>query len=93
MTLLIVVWLQFLVWMNVIRRCYQELFGQYGHALFNTTPVMASPVALVNALQKCHAAEMQPPPNQPSKVRVRGKRAFRIPGGIMKFVPTTCCEQ
>lgn len=44
--------------MNVLRRCYKELFGQYGNALFYTTPVVASPVSLVNALQKCHVAKM-----------------------------------
>uniref|UniRef100_A0A3B5PZG8 Gypsy retrotransposon integrase-like protein 1 n=1 Tax=Xiphophorus maculatus TaxID=8083 RepID=A0A3B5PZG8_XIPMA len=79
--------------MNVINKCYQELFGQHGHALFNTTPVVASPKPLINALQKCHAAEMQQTPKQPSKVRVRGGRACRIPGGVMKIVPTTCCEK
>ncbi|XP_035996571.1 uncharacterized protein LOC118563987 [Fundulus heteroclitus] len=78
--------------MNVINKCYQELFGQHGNALFNTTPVVSFPKPLVNALQKCHAAVTQHTPKQPSKVRVRGKRACRIPGGVMKIVPTTCCD-
>lgn len=79
--------------MNVIRRCFQELFGQYGTALFDTDPVVESPSSLVDALQKCHAAYMRPPQKQPGKVRVQGRRTCRIPGGTMKIVPATCCAQ
>lgn len=79
--------------MNMIRRCNQELFGQYGPALFNTTPVVDSPSSLVHALQKCHLASQQPLPTQPGKARLQGKRACRIPAGTLKIMPATCAEQ
>lgn len=79
--------------MNVLRRCYGELFGQYGAALFDTAPVVTSPTPLVDAFQKCHAADLQPTPKQPGKVKVQGKRAVRIPGGVTKIIPATCSTQ
>lgn len=38
--------------MNVIRRCYRELFGQHGLALFDVPSVFQAPEAVVHALQK-----------------------------------------
>ncbi|KAK7881610.1 hypothetical protein WMY93_030019 [Mugilogobius chulae] len=52
--------------MNILRKCYQELFGQFGTSLFDTAPVVAFPTQLVNALQKCHAAEVQPSLKRPA---------------------------
>lgn len=79
--------------MNVIQRCYQELFGHHGPALFSSAPVLASSTSLIEALQECHFAEHQSRPKNHGKVKVRGKRACRIPGGVMRIVPTTCSEQ
>lgn len=79
--------------MNVISKCYQELFGQHGAALFNAAPVVESPVSLVDALQRCHMAHQEPAQRQPGRVRVRGKQACRIPPGTMKIVPATCSDQ
>lgn len=46
-----------------------------------------------DAFQKCHAADLQPTPKQPGKVKVQGKRAVRIPGGVTKIIPATCSTQ
>ncbi|KAK0133468.1 hypothetical protein N1851_030993 [Merluccius polli] len=42
--------------MNIIRRCYRELFGQHGLALFNLPAVAEAPESVTQALQKCHQA-------------------------------------
>ena len=79
--------------MNVLVRRYRELFGQHGSALFKTQSVLQAPSPVLEALQQCHRAEMQPRVVGLGKVKVRGKRACRIPGGTMKLVAATCTEQ
>ncbi len=76
--------------MNIIRRCYQDLFGAYGRSLFDAPPVLQAPGPVIEALQKCHQAAAQVPRNPTGSVRVQGKRALRIPGGVMKIVASTC---
>lgn len=71
----------------------QELFGQYGAALFSQVCVSEAPKQVVQTLQQCHHVGAQPPSDSPGRVRVRGKRAWHIPGGIMKIVAATCSEQ
>ncbi|TWW67321.1 Retrovirus-related Pol polyprotein from transposon opus, partial [Takifugu flavidus] len=46
--------------MNVIRRCYQELFGVFGSSLFESPFVSGAPGPVVAALQKCHQTAVQP---------------------------------
>ncbi|TWW54154.1 hypothetical protein D4764_0250440, partial [Takifugu flavidus] len=77
--------------MNVIRRCYQELFGVFGSSLFESPFVSGAPGPVVAALQKCHQTAVQPNPQ--GDVRVRGGQVVRIPGGVMKLVAATCSEQ
>lgn len=79
--------------MNVIRRCYRELFVQYGAALFDLSVVSEAPELVVQALQKCHQAGVQAPEAASGTVKVRGRKACRIPGGSMKIVAATCSEQ
>ncbi len=55
---------------NVIRRCYQELFGQHGHALFRLPAVSQAPNVMVQALQYCCQASAQPGEFYTGKVRV-----------------------
>ncbi|XP_056314361.1 retrovirus-related Pol polyprotein from transposon 412 [Danio aesculapii] len=81
------------VGMNVLSRCYQELFGQHGTGLFDLPAVSQAPSFIIQALQNCHQAEVQPVTNAEGQVRVRGRRACRIPGGTVKFVATTCSVQ
>lgn len=76
--------------MNVIRRCYQELFGQHGPALFRLPAVSQAPNVMVQDLQYCGQASVRPDECCTGKVRVRGRQACCIPGGTMKLVPTTC---
>lgn len=78
--------------MNIIHKCYQELFGQYGSALLGEVSTLF-PNAIVDALQKCHVASIRDTPKQPGRGRVWGKRACHIPGGTMKIVAATCSEQ
>ncbi|XP_072293407.1 uncharacterized protein [Eucyclogobius newberryi] len=77
--------------MNIIRKCYLELFGHYGSALFGESS-SSLPTVLVEAMQKCHVASVQSAPKL-GRVRVRGKRACRVPGGAIKLVTATCSQQ
>lgn len=79
--------------MNVIRKCYQELFVQYGEMLFSQACVSEAPKPVVQALQQCHHAIDVSSQDVPGRVKVRGKRGWRIPGGAMKIVAATCSEQ
>lgn len=79
--------------MNVIRKCYRELFGQYGLALFDLPMVSEAPWSVVQALQRCHQATAQAPLQVLGKVKVRGRAAWRILGGTMKIVAATCSSQ
>jgi len=79
--------------MNVIRKCYQELFVQYGGALFSQVCISEAPGPVVQALQQCHHASDLASRDVPGKVKVRGKRGWQIPGGMMKMVAATCSEQ
>ncbi len=42
--------------MNVLSRCYRELFGQYGQALFDSPPVLKFPGVVMKALQHCQGS-------------------------------------
>lgn len=79
--------------MNVMVRRYRELFGQHGAALFKSLSVLQAPSPIVEALQQCHRAETQQARVDLGKVKVRGRRAWRIPGGTMKLVAATCADQ
>ncbi|XP_034081973.1 uncharacterized protein LOC117552526 [Gymnodraco acuticeps] len=79
--------------MNVIRRCYRELFGAFGSSLFDTPIVSQAPVAVIAALQEVHQSPAQVPGKLTDIARVRGKHAVRIPRGVMKLVASTCPEQ
>lgn len=75
--------------MNILSRCYQELFGQHGNALFNL-PVLTQLPSVSSALQYCHQVSARKPSDHVGCVRVRGRRVCRIPGGTMKLVAATC---
>ncbi|KAL7870950.1 hypothetical protein SRHO_G00084470 [Serrasalmus rhombeus] len=78
--------------MNIISRCYQELFGSHGPSFFNVPSVVQAPVPVIQALQHCHQSAAQVPRDPMGHVKVRGSRALRIPGGVMKLVASTCPE-
>lgn len=78
--------------MNVLGRCYQELFGQYGPSLFDSPSVSGASQVVFQALQYCHQASLQLPTEVTGKVKVRGPQAGRISGGMMKMVAATCSE-
>lgn len=52
-----------------------------------------APGPVLEALQKCHQSAAQIQGNPAGIVRVRGKQAVRIPGGVMKLVASTCPDQ
>lgn len=79
--------------MNVLSRCYQELFGRHGPALFDSPPVVEVPDFVMQALQQCHKDTRQPGLGQVGRVKVRGRHQCRIPGGTIKIVAATCSEQ
>ncbi|TWW77698.1 Retrovirus-related Pol polyprotein from transposon 17.6 [Takifugu flavidus] len=76
--------------MNIIRRCYHDLFGQHGQALFNLPSVTEAPWSVTLALQMW---SQQPSSHLTGKVKVRGRKACRIRGGTMKIVVAMCSEQ
>lgn len=79
--------------MNVIRRCYQELFGAHGTGLFTLPVVNQAPDSVLEALQQCHQSTTQQSRDLSGMVRVRGPQAVRLPGGVMQFIASTCPEQ
>uniref|UniRef100_A0A8C1Y575 Gypsy retrotransposon integrase-like protein 1 n=2 Tax=Cyprinus carpio TaxID=7962 RepID=A0A8C1Y575_CYPCA len=79
--------------MNVLGRCYQQLFGQHGTALFNFPSVAGVPPFVRQALQQCHQVSTHPPPGCSGWVRVRGPRMQRVIGGTITLIAATCSEQ
>ena len=79
--------------MNVIRNCYRELFGTHGPSLFALPPVPKAPGPVFEALQQYHQSSVNDSNPRSGAVRVRGERAVRIPGGVLKLVASTCPEQ
>lgn len=78
--------------MNVLSRCYQELFGQHGPSWLKSPAVSQAPQFVLQALQHCHQASIQPALEGIGKVKVRGPRATRIPGGTIKLIGATCSD-
>ncbi|KAL7868535.1 hypothetical protein SRHO_G00099190 [Serrasalmus rhombeus] len=76
--------------MNIISRCYQELFGSHGSSLFQLPSVVHAPSPIIAALQQCHQSAAQAPRDPMGTVKVRGTQAVRIPGGMMKLVASIC---
>lgn len=63
--------------MNVIRKCYRELFGQHGTALFDLPVVSTASKCVVQALQKCQQALVRTPQAVSGMIKVQGKKARR----------------
>ncbi len=78
--------------MNVLSRCYQELFGQHGVALFDLPVVSQAPSSVIHALQHCRHVNTQFSVDRAGAVSVRGHGVSRIPGGLMKLVAATCSD-
>lgn len=78
--------------MNIIKECYWELFVQHGPALFNLPSVLQAPAPIQQALQKCHQVQANAPPDRSGRVKVKGGRVCRVPGGTMKIVAATCSQ-
>lgn len=79
--------------MNVIRRCYQELFGVFGSSLFESPSVSGTPGPVVATLQKCHQMAAQPTSNPQGDVRVCAGQVVWIPGGEINLVAATTSEK
>ncbi|KAL2102145.1 hypothetical protein ACEWY4_001313 [Coilia grayii] len=79
--------------MNVISKCYRELFGQHGSTLSELPSVSTAPQPVVKALQHCHQAEVLTTTKTSGVVNVGGRRPWRVPGGTMKVITATCSEQ
>ncbi|XP_041862171.1 uncharacterized protein LOC121653037 [Melanotaenia boesemani] len=76
--------------MNIIKKCYHELFVEHGSALFEATNVSQAPVPIRQALQQCHQAKVNAQPDYSGRVKVKGGRVCRIPGGTLKIVSASC---
>ncbi len=73
--------------MNVLSRCYKELFGRHGSTLFEL-PSVAQDSKIVRAFQDCQQVTCASAHG--GNVKVRGRRVCRISGGTLKFMTTTC---
>ena len=78
--------------MNVLQRCYQELFGTHGRSLFGLPVVVHSPTPVIQALRWCHQSTSQDQGPVMGPVCVRGPQRLRIGAGMMQLVPSTCCD-
>lgn len=58
--------------MNILGRCYQELFGQHGSSWFKSPAVSHAPQSVLQALQFCHQVGIQQSSKSIGKVKVRG---------------------
>ncbi len=65
--------------MNVLGRCYQELFGQYGPSLFDSPSVPGASQVVFQALQYCHQASLQSPTEVTGKVKVQSECRCSVP--------------
>ncbi|KAK0137080.1 hypothetical protein N1851_026725 [Merluccius polli] len=79
--------------MNVIRKCYQELFVQHGLALFELSSVTQAPQPVTQALQKCHQVTTQTPPDLMGKVKVRETASVSILPAIQAVAETQTTPQ
>lgn len=79
--------------MNIISKCYQELFGQHGPSLFNMPFVSDAPGVVFQALQHCHQAGVETSSERVGTVSVRGRGPCRVPGGTITMVAATCSSQ
>ncbi len=73
--------------MNVLSRCYRELFGRHGSNLFELLSV-AQDSKIVRAFQDCQ--QVTRASDHGSNAKVRGRCVCRILGGTLKFVTATC---
>lgn len=62
----------------MIPKCYQDLFGQHGVALFSQVCVSEAPKPVVQALQQGHHASDLASTDVPGKAKVRGKSGWQI---------------
>lgn len=73
--------------MNVLSRCYRELFGRHGSTLFEL-PSLAEDVNMIQVFQNCQQAVRAA--DRGNNVKVRGHKVCRISGGTLTFVTATC---
>lgn len=78
-----------LLGMNIIRRCYHELFVQLGPDLFEFPPLKSASPGWKEALSECHFIESLNEQGYLGKATVKG-RSVRIPAGSMKFISIVC---
>lgn len=67
--------------MNILSRCYRELFGQHGTSLLNLPVVSQAPISVFQALQHCHHIEVQPVSDQGGRVKVAWTSGVSHPRG------------
>lgn len=75
--------------MNIICRCYKELFGAHSLSFLEVPSVLQSPGPVLLALQQCHHANKQHPVPRVGAVRVQGPQVVQVPGGVVKMVAST----
>ncbi|XP_041935239.1 uncharacterized protein LOC121697664 [Alosa sapidissima] len=79
-----------LLGMNIISKCYQELFVDHGSALFRSPDVRQAGRVWQQALSECQHLERALESGKVGSVRVQPGPAIQVPAGSMKLVPATC---
>lgn len=78
-----------LLGMNIIQRCYSELFVQLGPELFESPLIKSATIGWREALSECHSIESLKERGYLGKVTVKG-RPVRVPAGSIKFISVVC---
>ncbi len=83
------------LWMNILGRCYQELFGQHGSALFDLPVITQLPDVSLKSkcIANCHQVSARKLSDHVGWERVHGRRVCGIPGVTMKLMDATCSAQ
>lgn len=78
-----------LLGMNIIQRCYQELFIQLGPDLFKSPQLKAAGPGWKGVLSECHSIKLLNSQGYLGVARVQG-RSVCVPAGSMKFLSIVC---
>ena len=60
--------------------------------LFLTYILLQAPPLIQHALQQCHQIQATTPPDCSGRVKVKGGRVCRVPGGTLKIVAASCSQ-
>ena len=78
-----------LLGMNVISQLYDDLYAEYGSAMFSIPQVTQAAPGWREALQMCHLMETEQSEEGLGKLRVHAQNPVQIPAGTTVMIPAT----